>query len=135
MKSGIDTSLFNTKVRPQDDLYVYANGAWLSTHQIPADRSNSGITYELFLQAEAQVKAIIESDQGKIGRLFKSFMNTEKIEKDGIDPIRADLAKVENVVDAKSFISTVAELEIEGGPGIFGSYIYPDVGNSSQYAI
>ncbi|MBU6263187.1 MAG: hypothetical protein KGM39_00225, partial [Actinomycetales bacterium] len=68
LKSGIDPSLFDTKVRPQDDLYVYSNGAWLSTHQIPADRSNSGITYELFLQAEAQVKAIIEEDQGKIGR-------------------------------------------------------------------
>ena len=135
MKSGIDKELFNTKVRPQDDLYVYANGAWLSTHQIPADRSNSGITYELFLQAEAQVKAIIEADQGKIGRLFKSFMNTSKIESDGINPIREDLAKVDRITDAKSFVSTIGELEISGGPGIFGSYIYPDVGNSTQYAI
>lgn len=135
MKSGIDPSLFDSKVRPQDDLYVYSNGAWLSTHEIPADRSNSGITYELFLQTEAQVKAIIEEDQGKIGRLFNSFMNTSKIEADGIDPIKEDLAKADKIVDAKSLISTIAELEIFGGPGIFGAFIYPDVGNTKQYAI
>ena len=135
MKSGIDKSLFDTKVRPQDDLYVYANGAWLSTHEIPADRSNSGITYELFLTAEAQVKAIIEGDTGKIGRLYKSFMNTAKIEADGINPIKEDLAKADQILDAKSLISTISQLEITGGPGLFGSYIYPDVGNSTQYAI
>lgn len=135
MKSGIDKNLFDTKVRPQDDLYVYANGSWLASHEIPADRSNSGITYELFLTAEAQVKEIIEGDNGKIGRLYKSFMNTEKIEADGTRPIKDDLAKAEAIVDAKSLMATIGELEIHGGPGIFGAYIYPDVGNSTQYAI
>ena len=135
MHSGIDKNLFDSSVRPQDDLYRYANGAWLSTAQIPADRSNSGITYELFLQAEAQVKAIIESDNGKVGALYKSFMDTQKIEKDGINPILDDLAKVEQIKDARSLIATVSELEIFGGPSLFGSYIYPDVGNSTQYAI
>ena len=135
MKSGIDQNLFNKGVRPQDDLYRYANGAWLSTAKIPDDRASAGITYELFLQAEAQVRAIIESDGGKIGQLYKSFMNTEKIEKDGINPILGDLAKVEKITDAKSLIATISELEIYGGPSLFGSYIYPDVGNSTQYAI
>ena len=135
MKSGIDQNLFNKGVRPQDDLYRYANGAWLSTAKIPDDRASTGITYELFLQAEAQVRAIIEFDSGKIGQFYKSFMNTEKIEKDGINPILSDLAKVEKITDAKSLISTISELEIYGGPSLFGSYIYPDVGNSTQYAI
>ena len=135
MKSGIDKNLFDTNVRPQDDLYVYANGSWLASHEIPADRSNSGITYELFLTAEAQVKEIIEGDNGKIGRLYKSFMNTEKIEADGTRPIKDDLAKAEAIIDAKSLMATIGELEIHGGPGIFGAYIYPDVGNSTQYAI
>ena len=135
MKSGIDPNLFDTATRPQDDLYKYANGAWLATHQIPEDRSNSGVAYELFLQAEAQVRAIIEADQGKIGRLYNCFMNTEKIEADGINPIKQNLAKVDQIVDANSLISTISQLEIYGGPGLFGAFIYPDVGNSTQYAI
>ena len=66
MKSGIDQKLFDLTVRPQDDLYQYANGAWLSTHEIPADRSNSGISYELFLQAEAQVPAQCGTERAAI---------------------------------------------------------------------
>ena len=135
MKSGIDPRHFDKNVRPQDDLYRYANGAWLSTTEIPADRASCGIMYELFLEAEAQVKTIIESDQGKIGQLYESFMNTQKIESDGIRPILNDLAEVEKINDANSLISTIGKLEITGGPGIFGAFIYPDVGNSTQYAI
>ncbi|MFM7861112.1 MAG: M13 family metallopeptidase [Candidatus Nanopelagicaceae bacterium] len=135
MKSGINQELINKQIRPQDDLYRFANGAWLSTAQIPDDRASAGITYELFLQAEAQVKAIIESDGGKIGELYRSFMDTQKIESDGINPILEDLAKVEKITDAKSLIATISQLEITGGPSIFGSYIYPDVGHSTQYAI
>ena len=62
-------------------------------------------------------------------------MNTAKIEADGINPIKEDLAKADQILDAKSLISTISQLEITGGPGLFGSYIYPDVGNSTQYAI
>ena len=135
MKTGIDRKLFNEEIRPQDDLYRYANGAWLATTEIPEDRSNTGAFYEVFLKAEAQVKEIIESDNGKVGRLYKSFMDAKKIEADGISPILGELALVEKITDAKSLLEIVSQLEIYGGPGIFGTYIYPDVGNSTQYAI
>ncbi len=135
MNSGIDQSLFNKDIRPQDDLYRFANGAWLSTAKIPDDRAVAGITYELFLKAEAQVKEIIEGDNGKIGALYKTFINSQKIEADGINPILSDLAKVDQITDAKTLVATVSQLEIYGGPSLFGSYIYPDVGNSTQYAI
>ena len=92
MKSGIRKELFDTSVRPQDDLYTFANGAWLKTHQIPADRSNDGITYELFEAAEKQVREIIEGDNGKIGALYKSFIDVERINRAGIDPIRGAIA-------------------------------------------
>ena len=94
MKSGIDPNLLDTATRPQDDLYKYANGAWLATHQIPEDRSNSGVSYELFLQAEAQVRAIIEADQGKIGRLYNCFMNTDKIEADGSRGVKTFVVRI-----------------------------------------
>jgi predicted metalloendopeptidase len=41
MKSGIDQSLFNKNIRPQDDLYRFANGAWLSTAKIPDELQKS----------------------------------------------------------------------------------------------
>jgi putative endopeptidase len=135
MKTGIDRKLFNEEIRPQDDLYRYANGAWLANTEIPEDRSNTGAFYEVFLKAEAQVKEIIESDNGKVGRLYKSFMDAKKIEADGISPILGDLAQVEKITDPQSLLEVLSRLEIHGGPGIFGTYIYPDVGNATQYAI
>ena len=122
-------------MRPQDDLYTFANGAWLKSHQIPADRSNDGITYELFEQAEAQVREIIEGDQGKIGALYKSFIDVERINRAGIEPIQGAIKKISAVTDANSFISTIAELEIEGFSGIFGAFVDTDHTNSNSYIL
>ena len=38
LKSGIDPSGFDKSVRPQDDLFRYVNGVWLTKTEIPADR-------------------------------------------------------------------------------------------------
>ena len=135
MKSGIRTELFNPQVRPQDDLYVYANGAWLSTHQIPADRSNDGITYELFEAAEKQVREIIEADNGKIGALYKSFIDIEPINKLGITPIKEALSQISNITDKSSFIATIAELEKDGFGGVFGAFVDTDHTNSARYIL
>ena len=35
---GWGDSAADASVRPQDDLYLHANGAWLKTTEIPADR-------------------------------------------------------------------------------------------------
>ena len=135
MKSGIRLDLFDTSIRPQDDLYSYANGAWLKSHEIPADRSNDGITYELFEAAERQVREIIESDNGKIGALYKSFIDIERINQAGIEPIRGAISKIAAVDSANSFIATVAELEVEGFGGIFGAFVDTDHTNSSRYIL
>ena len=36
------------------------NGTWIDSAQIPADRSSDGAFYELFQNAEKQVREIIE---------------------------------------------------------------------------
>src|SRR6266571_6455692 len=37
-RSGLDLSSLDAAVRPQDDLYRYANGGWIATAEIPDDR-------------------------------------------------------------------------------------------------
>ena len=91
LASGIDKSHIDNSFRPQDDLYRYFNGAWLKTHEIPQDRSSDGITYQLYLEAEAQVREIIETAKGdgdaqKIRDLYDCFLDTEAIAKAGITP-------------------------------------------------
>ena len=42
LQSGVYSQNFDRAVRPQDDFYRYVNGQWLTTTEIPADRSNYG---------------------------------------------------------------------------------------------
>ena len=39
---GIDPAAMDRTVRPGDDFYAYANGTWMKTAEIPADRSGIG---------------------------------------------------------------------------------------------
>jgi putative endopeptidase len=127
----------DTAVRPQDDLYRHFGGEWLTNYEIPADRASDGVARALYDEAEAQVRAIIEGATGsgeaqKIGDLYKSFMDTAAITARGITPIQKDLAAVDAITDLKTFIKTMAELELRGLGGIFGAAIYADSMNSSM---
>ena len=135
--SGIDRSFMDAAVRPQDDLYRHFGGQWLANYEIPADRASDGVARALYDEAETQVRAIIEGATGsgeaqKIGDLYKSFMDTAAITARGITPIQKDLAAVDAITDLKSFIRTMAELELRGLGGIFGAAIYADSMNSSM---
>lgn len=139
-RSGIDLSHVDPSFRPQDDLYRHLNGGWLKTHEIPADRASDGVAYALHDEAEAQVRAIIESASGagdaqKIGDLYKSFMDIGAIESLGAQPLEADLASIDAITNLDSFISTMSHLEIKGIGGIFGASIYTDAMDSNTNII
>jgi putative endopeptidase len=136
-------------IRPQDDLFRHVNGRWLETTEIPADRSAWGSFVELAEQSEARVREIIEGlartgDQGthehgsnaqKIGDLFSSFMDEERIEEVGAEPVRADLETVAALPDLTALASFVGGLERRGGGGFFGTYVNTDDRNSERYLV
>jgi putative endopeptidase len=135
--SGIDKSHIDTSVRPQDDLFRYFNGAWLKNHEIPQDRSSDGIFYQLHLEAEAQVREIIETANGegdaqKIRDLYDCFLDTEAIAKAGITPLLEDLAAIDAIQNRAQFIQVIAGLEMRGLGGAFGVGIYGDAKNSEM---
>ena len=135
--SGIDSSHIDTNFRPQDDLYRYFNGTWLKNHEIPQDRSSDGVTYKLFIEAESQVREIIETTTGdgnakKIRDLYDCFLDTAAIEKAGISPLLDDLAAIDRISNRDEFIKTLADLEMRGLGGAFGLGIYGDAMNSEM---
>jgi len=138
--SGIDPSHIDNSFRPQDDLYRYFNGTWLKNHEIPQDRSSDGITYNLYLEAEAQVREIIETAKGegsaqKIRDLYDCFLDTAAIEKSGITPLVDDLAAIDAIQTRDQFIKTMADQEMRGLGGVFGLGIYGDAMNSEMNII
>src|SRR6188768_1016019 len=135
-------------VRPQDDLFGHVNGRWLAEADIPADRSSWGPFVQLADVAEEQVHRIIEdlaaqatddtagdlnADAQKIGDLFASFMDTERIDRVGTRPIKPLMDAVAALRDVRDLAAFLGEFERLGGHGLFGSYVNTDDRNSDRY--
>src|ERR671921_2141547 len=98
----IDNAGPSAAVRPQYDLYRFANAEWLAAHEIPADKAIYGAFHALSDTAEQDVRAIVEktvaaghpdgSEARKVADLYTSFMDTETIERLGAEPIAEQLA-------------------------------------------
>ncbi len=103
---GIDLSAMDRSVRPQDDLFRYVNGTWLSTVEIPGDKSRYGSFDVLRERSEADVRAIIEDaasgavtdpDARKIGDYYAAYMDSARVERLGLAPLQPDLDRIDAV--------------------------------------
>jgi endothelin-converting enzyme/putative endopeptidase len=137
-------------IRPQDDLFGHVNGRWLDTEEIPADRASWGPFVTLADQAEEQVRAIIEElaasvstgpddrgaeDARKIGALYASFMDEDRVEKLGAAPLEPVFASLEGLSDVGQLAAYLGAYERRGGGGLFGSYVDTDDRNSDRYLV
>jgi putative endopeptidase len=57
---GIDLSLMDNEVRPQDDFYNYVNGTWMKNMEIPDDKTRWGSFNELRENTDADVLSILK---------------------------------------------------------------------------
>ena len=138
--SGINTEFMDTSVAPGDDFFRYNNGTWLDTHEIPADRPKDGGMYTLRDEAEKNVREIIEkiaADEpgSRIGALFNSFMDTEKINKDGVEPLLAEVRPIIEATGKTELLDVVAEADRAGIGSPFGWYTSIDAKNPEKYVV
>ncbi|WP_174813032.1 M13 family metallopeptidase [Nocardioides psychrotolerans] len=132
----------NLDIRPQDDLFGHVNGRWLDEVEIPSDRSSWGPFVQLADVAEQHVHTIIEElaageprdeDARKIGDLYASFMDTERIDHLGTRPLRPLVEAVAALRDVRDLAAFLGEFERVGGHGMFGSYVDTDSRQSDRY--
>jgi putative endopeptidase len=140
LPSGIASDDFSADIRPQDDLYRHVNGAWLDRTEIPSDKARWGSFMELAEQAEKDVRVIVDEAQNaegtearKVGDVFVSFMDTERIAALGLEPIQDQLASVDAVADIAGFLRTVSDLDRQGVTNVIGVFIEPDPGDPERY--
>lgn len=102
---GVTLSYMDPSVSPGADFFRYTNGAWLKTATIPPDRRLAGINLEIERRNEDKLKAIVASlstrsddeltaEQRKLKYLYEAFEDTKHIEAAGLEPVRADLARI-----------------------------------------
>jgi len=143
LQSGIDLKGIDSSVRPQDNLFQYANGEWLKHTQIPADKSNYGAFSILHDEAEANIREIIDqaarsdsargSDDQNIGDYFRSYMDEATIDRRGISPLRAELTKIDQLTSKQEVVEHFGHLQLLGVTSPIGFYVDQDDKNSSEY--
>ncbi|TXL61868.1 M13 family metallopeptidase [Aeromicrobium terrae] len=141
MNPAIDTAQLDPEIRVQDDLFRHVNGPWLRTAEIPADRATAGAFVSLFDEAEKKVREIVEGcrdnpgddEARKIGDLYASFMDEDRVEELGATPLEPELAQVDAIADVAGFVRTLGSLERSGVGSVFALYIAPDRGQPDRY--
>ena len=115
--------------RPQDDFYRSVNGEWIDSYELPADRSRFGAFDKLIEDSEKAVKEILE-DPGnsapKSTALYRSFLDTDALEKAGIAPIQDSLDAIANASTKDELLTVLGSLNPAGGPDFLDISVFAD---------
>ncbi len=141
---GFDLEGRDTAVKPGDDFFRYAGGAWMQKNQIPDDRTRWGVFDKLRAEAEEDVRVIAEeaakqnmapgTNEQKIGDYFNAFMDVDGIEKQGLAPAKPGLDKIAAAKTHEDIAAIIhaPDMTVDGPVAL---YISLDEKNPDRYVV
>ena len=148
----LETAHTDTSVRPQDDLFRFVNGQWLTTAEIPADRPSSGAFTTLRDESEAACRQIVEelaeqfssvapegaaevlsTNRGRVGALYQAFMDEAHLEELGAEPLAEELAPVLGASSKEELARALGEMTPVGFMGVVGADVEVDINDPERY--
>ena len=150
---GIDLTAIDKSVKPGDDFYAYANGAWLKRTEIPADQSRLGLLQH---PQSGSPEAHPRPDRGRgqeparrVRRRARSATSIpaswtrRRIEAKGIAPLKPQLDAIAAIADKKALARAIGEsLRADVDPlnntnfnteNLFGIWVAPGFSDSDHY--
>ncbi|HUR31828.1 MAG TPA: M13 family metallopeptidase [Saprospiraceae bacterium] len=141
MAQGINHDYLDLSVKPGEDFYMFVNGGWMKTTEIPEDRSSWGSFHELAKTTDEKVLKILDEElmskgpaKNKAARLFESGMNTSQIEKTKLAGLKPIFQKIESLQNVQSLPELLGILARKGLGAIIHFSVHPDLGDSKKYA-
>ncbi len=140
--SFLDVTGVDSTINPADNFFAYANGKWINTTKIPDDQSGWGSFYnveednvaktKIVLEAAAKSNGSVGSLEQKIGDFYTSGMDTITIEKRGLEPLKAELAKIDALKDLPSYLEYATTNDFNKGGSFLSFYVGADDKNSNK---
>ena len=145
LRSGIDTTAMDASVKPGDDFFSYVNGTWIKETEIPADKGRYGVFDVLRDESQDAVKVIIEesangdfakgTDEQKVGDMYKSFLDWDSRNANGIEPFQAELDRINSIADKDELAVYFAEVMKRSLDAPFAVGQYADFKDPNYYMI
>jgi len=150
---GIAVDDMDRSLRPGDDFYGYANGAWIQRTQIPPDRAEVDVFSKLNDLSNQRTANLIEeiaksnppagSGSRKVADLYNSFMNESAIEAKGLTPLRPHLDAIAAIRDKRQLARALGETlraDVDAlnntnfhTANLFGLWVAPGFNDSDHY--
>lgn len=137
----IDIAAQDSSVRPQDNFYLYANGTWLKTTEIPPSQSSWGAFSTLLDSSLNRLDRILDSLTGvsgaakgsiaqQTGDFFASAMDSAGIEKKGFLPVKPELDSIAAIKNKSDIYHEIAKEYAVNHAPFFSFYVSADDRNS-----
>ena len=142
----IDRANMDTTCSACSDFFDFANGGWLRTAKIPANKTSLGSFGILSDKNEAVVHAILEDDanairsasvkpgtsQWKVGTFYSSCMDSIGVAARGIEPLRPTLNDISRIRTTADLVRLFAASEQRNGLAPFAISPAPDPKNNKE---
>ncbi|AZI66462.1 M13 family peptidase [Kaistella daneshvariae] len=144
-EEGLNLSYMDSTVRPQDDFFSYVNGNWMKTATIPSDKSSWGSFNALREDVDNASLEILNkiltdnfpagSEGQKIQNLYGTFMDWDKRNADGLNPIKSDLQKIDNIKTVGDLQNYLTQATKTGDNPFYAWRVGADMKNSVMNAV
>ncbi len=141
---GFDLTGRDTTVPPGQDFYAYANGTYLKSLEIPADRSRYGAFDRLNELSQNRMHAVLDKaaadkaaagDTAKVGMLYRSFLDEAKVDALGARPMAADLAAIRKEKTRADIARTMGQSLAAFGGSFFAGSVGEDAKDPDRYTL
>ena len=140
---GIDVSLMDKTVRPQDDFYNFVNGTWMKNAKIPDDKTRWGSFNELRENTDADVLAILKkaandpqldtaADEAKAVQLYQLINDTVARNEQGVKPLQPHLERIAAIASVEDIQNYLQETLPLGNRALFSFGVSADAKDSNK---
>ena len=140
LEKGVDRSNLDFRVSPGENFYQYACGGWQKANPLDPQYARFGTFDQLGENSREQVKDIITNlgenlPKGtiaqKVSDLYLLGMDVNRLNADGANPLKADLAKIDNA-KRSDFMGLIKWLHLGIASPFFGTSVMADMKNSNE---
>jgi len=143
---GLDLTATDPAIKPGDDFFQYANGAYLARTMIPPDQSAATRRSDMSDRIDTHLHTILDEVsrsapaaprdlKGKVGTFYAAFMDEAAVERMGARGIAPELAAIRGASTRDDLVGLMGLTNVDFYPSPFRVRIDIDLKNPDRYAV